>query len=236
MNIEVYCLANNEERLMPYFMRHYNQFAHVILLESNSTDTTVEIANNMGAEIWKYDVPDEINELFFTELKNTCWKKSSADWVMIVDADEFIYHPDVKKVLRYSQATVIMPRFINMYSEKFPTTERQIYDEVKRGVEQFSPKPKMNVFRPRAIKTIDYFPGCHEAFPQGNVKINSNTGLLTLHMRNLSKEFVIERNMRARHRNSQMNKEMGWGVHVEWPQEEWERIFDEGMRNAIKIL
>src|SRR4030066_1175068 len=100
MLIIAYILCNNEERLMPYVMRHYSQFAKVIILESNSTDQTVEIAHSMGAEIWSYDVPDEIDDRWFTELKNNCWKESKADWVMIVDADEFIYHPEIVKILQ----------------------------------------------------------------------------------------------------------------------------------------
>lgn len=221
---------------MPYFMRHYNQFARVIILESNSTDKTIEIANKEGAEIWSYNMPDEIDDKWFTELKNNCWKESNAEWVMIVDADEFIYHPAILNVLKRTQATIIQPQFFNMYSKEFPTTTGQIYDEVKLGVEQFSPKPKMNIFRPYAIKSMEYFPGCHEAFPQGRVRINDHSGIKTLHMRNLSKDFIVKRNLRARKRNSQLNIEMGWGCHVNWPEEEWIRIYEEGLQQATKII
>jgi glycosyltransferase involved in cell wall biosynthesis len=100
---------------MPYFMRHYSQFANVILLESCSTDRTIEIASSFGATIWKYDVPDEINDEWITKLKNNCWKDSRADWVMIVDADEFIYHPNITEILRKTDAMIIRPKFWNMY-------------------------------------------------------------------------------------------------------------------------
>lgn len=235
MQIEAYILCNNEELLMPYIMRHYSQFAKVIILESNSTDRTIDIARNMGAEVWRYEVPDEINDDWFTKLKNACWKGTQADWVMVADADEFIYHPNIVKALKSCQGTVIQPRFFNMYSETFPATEGQIYEEVINGVEQTSPKAKMNVFRPMAIKEMNYFPGCHEAFPTGNVRIDDTTEIKTLHMRNLSRQFVIDRNMRARRRNCELNRQMGWGCHVDWTEEEWMRRFDEGISQAIKI-
>jgi len=221
---------------MPYLMRHYTQFAKVIILESNSTDKTVDIAHSMDAEIWSYDVKDEIDDEWFTKLKNNCWKGSQADWVMIADADEFIYHPDIVNILKRNYNTVICPRFFNMYSRGFPITEGQIYDEVKMGVEQTSPKAKMNIFRPNAIKEMEYFPGCHEAFPIGNVRIDIDTPIKTLHMRNLSKEFIIERNMRARKRNSELNRQMGWGCHVDWSEEEWIRRYEEGLQLAIEII
>lgn len=236
MRIEAFILANNEERLMPYVMRHYSQFAKVIILESNCTDRTVEIAHSHGAEIWNYDVADEIDDAWFTKLKNNCWKDSCADWVMVADADEFIYHPNIREILRRTRSTIIQPRFYNMYSRNFPTTSGQIYEEVRRGVEQVSPKAKMNIFRPIAIKDIEYYPGCHEAFPHGRVRINTESGIKTLHMRNLSKDFIIDRNLRARKRNSEINRANGWGVHVDWPEEEWLRRYEEGLREATDIL
>ena len=123
-----------------------------------------------------------------------------------------------------------------MYYDKFPSTVGQIYDEVKLGVEQFSPKAKMNIFRPNMVKDMNYFPGCHEAFPTGRISILEDSFIKTLHFRNLGIDFVIERNMRARKRNSQQNKEKGWGVHVEWSEDEWRRIFEEGMQNAIEVI
>ena len=234
--LEAYILCNNEEKLMPYIMRHYTQFAKVIILESNSTDRTVEIAHSMGAEIWSYDVKDEIDDRWFTDLKNNCWKESKADWVMIADADEFIYHPEIVKILQKNHNTIIQPKFYNMYSEQFPTTGGQIYEEVNRGVEQFSPKAKMNIFKPRAIKEMGYFPGCHEAFPVGVTRIDIDSPIKTLHMRNLSKEFIIERNLRARRRNSEQNRLNGWGCHVDWPEDEWIRRYEEGLKEATEII
>ncbi len=233
--IEVYCLANNEEQLMPYFMRHYSQFANVILLESNSTDRTIEIAHSLGATIWTYDVPDEINDEWITYLKNNCWKDSLADWVMIVDSDEFIYHPDLINKLKNSKATIIQPRFYNMYSNKFPTTKGQIYEEVTLGIEQTQPKAKMNIFRPR-IGNINYLPGCHEAFPLGKFILDTESGIMTLHMRNLSKEFIRKRNERHSMRRSAINKEHGWGDHVDFPIEDVLKQFDEAILRATKII
>lgn len=123
-----------------------------------------------------------------------------------------------------------------MYSRNFPTTSGQIYEEVRMGVEQVSPKAKMNIFRPIAIKDMEYYPGCHEAFPQGKVRINAESGIKTLHMRNLSKDFIIDRNLRARKRNSEINRANGWGVHVDWPKEEWIRRYEEGLQEATNIL
>jgi glycosyltransferase involved in cell wall biosynthesis len=233
MKITTYCLANNEEKIMPYFMRHYMQFSDVILLESNSTDKTIDIANSMGAEIWSYDRPDEINDQWFLDVKNSCWKDSKADWVIIVDADEFVYHPNLVEILKKTDSTIFLPRLWNMFHESFPVTEGQIYDEVTRGKEGGA---KMNLFRPSEITSINYAVGCHNAFPKGNVRLNTTSELMTLHMRHLGKEYVIERNARASKRLSALNRSMGWGWHVDTPEEEQCKWIDNEMQSLIKVL
>lgn len=233
MKIEVYANVNNEERMIPYFMRHYTQFAHVILLENNSTDRTVEIAKSMGAEVWVYDMPDELNDQIFIDIKNQCWKKSDADWIMIVDADEFIYHPNIVKILETTNSTVFLPHMFNMFSEYFPTTTGQIYEEVTGGVDGGS---KMNIFKRSEITDINYTVGCHSANPQGNVKLNVNSEIITLHMRNLSFEYVIERNARMSRRMSALNRQMKWGWHVDISPEEIKKHMVEEMCRLIKVV
>jgi len=233
MNIEVYALTNNEEKLMPYFMRHYNQFAKVILLESNSTDRTIEIAESMGADVWTYDVPDEVNDEWFLEVKNNCWKESKADWVMVVDADEFIYHPDIVGILEKTDATVFLPRLFNMFHDCFPTTEGQIYEEVTGGREGGG---KMNIFRPSEITEINYAIGCHNATPEGNVNLSINSEIMTLHMRHLGSDYVIERNKRFASRMSELNRSMGWGFHVDSPPEEVIKYMHDEMTGLIHVI
>ena len=179
MKIETYILANNEERLMAYIMRHYTQFSDVILLENSSTDRTVEIAEAMGGKVWSFDREDEINDEWFTYIKNNCWKDSKADWVIIVDADEFVYHPNIKEYLEKTDATIFLPKFFNMFSETFPTTEGQIYEEVTMGREEGG---KTNIFKPSEIQEISYGPGCHNAIPVGNVILKTDSEIITMHL------------------------------------------------------
>jgi hypothetical protein len=79
------------------------------------------------------------------------------------------------------------------------------------------------------IKEMNYFPGCHEALPSGRYQLDSDSGILTLHMRNLSKEFIRNRNARHARRRSQINKDHGWGDHVDFPIEGVLKSFDEAI-------
>lgn len=237
--IEVYCLANNEERLMTYYMRHYTQFAKVVLLDNNSTDNTVAIARSMGAEIRTLNIPDEINDQLFVDIRNRIWKDSNADWIMWADADEFIYHPALLDILGTTKATAILPAFYNMYHDRFPSTEGQIYDEVKMGCRwggEESIYGKVNIFRLPDIREINYNPGCHHVNLKGNVILDKKTGIKTLHMRNMGKDFVIERNQRNARRLSKFNRDRNWGTYVDGTPQETEDKFYKEMSEATIVI
>jgi len=249
MKIEAYILAHNEEKLMPYIMRHYSQFADVIILENNSTDKTVDIAHEMGAVVWKYNIPDSMDAQLQTTIKNECWYDSKADWVMIVDADEFIYHPDIINVLANSKATIIQPKMYNMFTDKFPTTKGQIYDEVNMGMD-YRPQyfnyisnhtetpvnNKINIFKPSEIALINYYVGCHKAHPDGNVIIDEDSGIKTLHMKYLGKKYVIERHNRFLRRRSANNIFSGAGLHYNWSDEDTIKYINECKAYLTKIV
>lgn len=238
MKIEVYALMHNEERMLPYFMRHYSQFADVILHENNSTDRSVKLAKELGAKVVIEDVPDEIDDQWYINVKNHCWMGSKAEWVMVVDIDEFIYHPSIVKCLKKIKATIVQPQFINMYSEVFPTTPGQIYEEVTKGTQEGSVSwgSKMNIFRPGEIKRINYGVGCHHADPEGNIILEKESEIKTLHMKFLSKEWVIERSQYAAGRLSELNKMKGWGYHYQLSPERISASFDEALTRIKKVI
>jgi glycosyltransferase involved in cell wall biosynthesis len=235
MNIEVYCPVNNEEKMIGYFIRHYSQFAKVILLVNNSTDKTVSIAKSLGAEIREVICQDEQNEEWLQMIKNTCWKESKAEWVIIADADEFVYHPDLVEILKRTKATIFQPEYFNMFSKMFPKTKGQIYDSVKKGLPGGIWTDKANVFKPSEITDINYGVGGHSATPTGNV-IYRYDDLMTLHMRFLSEKYVISRHKQAAKRYNAQNRLKGWGVQYFWNEEKTKDFIKFGIENSIKLL
>jgi len=251
MKIESYILAHNEEKLMPYIMRHYSQFSDVIILENNSTDRTIEIAETMGATVSKLKRPDTMNTQWQTDIKNQCWKKSKADWVIVADADEFVFHPNLINILENTDATIICPAMFNMFSDTFPTTEGQIYDEVFMGTEYIPPtfeydpdhlklpilNRQMSIFKPSMIREINYLIACHFANPEGDVKIDYESEIIILHMKYLSIEYVLERHKRFAARLSEHNvKCSGAGKQYTWSKKDTVKYINEMKATARKIV
>jgi len=233
MKIETFAVCHNEEKILPYFIRHYSQFGSITIFDNYSTDNSVTIAKKSNVHIFQFSTDNEFREDILTNIRNICWKESKADWVMVVDIDEFIYHKNLIQILETIEGTVILPRMFNMYSDTFPTTEGQIYDEVKYGVEFNS---KMSLFRPKELKEINYEPGMHFANPEGNFNLNFTSPIIEMHFKNLGQEYVNNHNAYINTRQSEVNRQNGWNWHLANTPEQTAQDFLIAKTKLIKVI
>ena len=94
-DVTILILTKNEEKNIPLCLESVKGFAkRCVLVDSGSTDKTVEIANSMGADV--YDHPFENYACQFNwGLDNT---NISTKWVVRLDADER-FTPELCKIL-----------------------------------------------------------------------------------------------------------------------------------------
>lgn len=64
-----------------------------IVVDTGSTDHTVEIAKRMGARLFHFDWIDD-----FATAKNYAIEKAGGDWIAFLDADEYLSEEDAKKL------------------------------------------------------------------------------------------------------------------------------------------
>jgi glycosyltransferase involved in cell wall biosynthesis len=206
--VDIYAFCWNEERFLPYFFRHYLTFAqHIYVADNESTDRSLEIIRSFPRTSF---ITSSTNNEFRDEtqmaFKNDVWKskRQNADWIMCVDIDEIVWHPEMLKFLQQcdeEDVAVVKPRGFQMVSETFPTTTGQVYEEVNRGVaSELYSKPV--VFSPRRIEEMNYRAGAHGADPAGTGKILMGSPAMLLHYHYLG-WIISGRAMRKR--------ESGWG-------------------------
>jgi len=82
--ISVVILAKNEENLIAGCIKSVKFADEVIVIDDNSDDNTVKIAREHGAEVYKRELDN------FADQRNYGSSKTKGDWVLYVDADEFI--------------------------------------------------------------------------------------------------------------------------------------------------
>jgi hypothetical protein len=97
MKIEVIVMMYQEATLAPLFLDHYS-FANKIsvLLDVDTTDNTKGICNQFpNAEVHPFKFPDMMDDEIKQYAINRAALMSKADWLIVVDADEFVFNPDL---------------------------------------------------------------------------------------------------------------------------------------------
>jgi glycosyltransferase involved in cell wall biosynthesis len=84
--LTVCMIARNESKRLPAAIRSVGKIAdQVVVVDTGSTDDTVELARSLGAEVighaWKDD---------FADARNRSLKEARSDWVLCLDADEYV--------------------------------------------------------------------------------------------------------------------------------------------------
>lgn len=165
--VEVHIVTFNEEMILPYTLRHYQTFAaKIVVHDSFSTDRTRAICAEFGVEVRDFDTNGEINDILLKQLKETAWNGTTADWVAMVDADEFLYFPQGAKTSleSYDQQGLafVKPHGYEMFSDSLPKGSGQIYDEIKQGAPDSKWYAKPVLFSAKRVESVDYMVGAHE--------------------------------------------------------------------------
>lgn len=226
--VHAFFLCYNEANLLPHLLKYYLSFCEkVTILDNNSTDNSVEIINSFtNTEIIPWDSKGELNDALYIKLKNHVWKSSVgyADYVIVGDADEFLYHENMIDFLIESKnkgITLFRPEGYHMVAdENFKLNKNDdLIDLVKTGI-RLPVLDKLMMFDCNKINNINYNFGCHNANPQGEIKLHQYDGLKMLHYKFLGVNDYVYRNSLRRERLSGFNKEHGLGTYYLYSDEE----------------
>src|SRR5688572_6249373 len=103
VEVHLYALCWNEERMLPYFFRHYDSLVNrYFIFDNGSTDRSVEMLKlNPKVTLGSFKVEGDSFVIAALNHYNECWKqrRGQADWVIVCNIDEHIYHPDLKSYL-----------------------------------------------------------------------------------------------------------------------------------------
>jgi hypothetical protein len=231
--LTIHTLTYNEELMIEFFVNHYRKlFPNCIIkiYDNYSTDNTVNIAKNLGCEIFYYDSNNNLSDSKFLEIKNNCWKNSNTDWVIVCDCDELIQINQEELINEDNNGTTLF-KFkgyhimntddelnLNNLSFGFPDT---MYD-------------KILLFNKSKITDINYEPGCHSAFPKGDIIYSKNTYSL-LHYKYLGVKYTIDRYKMFSQRLSEENLNRGWSIHYLTKENEIVKYYEKNKTSLIKV-
>ncbi|GAA6185020.1 glycosyltransferase family 2 protein [Aliiglaciecola sp. NS0011-25] len=90
--ISVFIITLNEEKYLNQVLENLRNFDEIILVDSGSTDNTVEIAKQYGAKVYHQDW------LGFAKQKSYAMSLCRNDWVLNVDGDEILSSEFVSRI------------------------------------------------------------------------------------------------------------------------------------------
>jgi len=88
-------IVKNEEKNIERALKWAKNIAfEQIVVDTGSTDRTVEIARKMGAKVFHFEWIDD-----FSAAKNYAIEQASGNWIAFLDADEYFSSVDAKKLM-----------------------------------------------------------------------------------------------------------------------------------------
>lgn len=220
MRIDLYAACLDEMPMLDFFFRHYDPIVdRYFIYDDGSTDGSIERLKahpKVTLRQLEHTRPDSV-VLSLLDLYNDGWKESrgAADWVIVTNIDEHLYHPDLAGYLATSRdagVTLIPALGYQMISERFPPPEAVLARDLTQGapIAAFS---KLSLFDPSAIKRVRYKVGRHRADPTGKVVYPDRDELLLLHYKYLGVSYAKSRNQALGEALKSEDIAKDWGHH-----------------------
>jgi glycosyltransferase involved in cell wall biosynthesis len=239
--IDLYATCWNEERMIPFFLRHYEPLVdRIVIFDDGSTDRSLQLLAASAKVDLRRLKQGESFMLTQIEEMNHCWKESRrrAGWVIICDIDEQIYHHrhlrDHLETCTHNGVTILNPVGVEMVSAHFPTPGAVLTETIRSGVRSF-PLDKLAVFDPNAVEEINYRAGRHVASPTGRIVFSPKREVKLLHYKYLGLDYLTSRSEDLRSRKTAFDRERGWGLHYDRSRDELRLDFEEVLSEAEDI-
>lgn len=235
--ITVLTWFKNEEHILPFFLRHYRFADQIIAWDNQSTDSSRAImAADPRVTVNEWDSGGELRDDQLIRMKNEEYLKTGPGWNIIVDADEFVYHPEILTVFDLFDEkgiTLATTMGFDMISIQLPADDgvSLLTDLVKEGCRTYM-YDKPCVIRESCRVTYNY--GAHTAARfEGRTVTTDKPYLKLLHYRFLSLALVMEKARRIK--LSDQNRKIQVGGQQSSP-EQMRRRWEETWKRRIRVF
>jgi len=228
--------------MLPHFFRHYDPIAdQYFIFDTGSSDRSREFLESR-ARVKVTVVDDEVDSFVTANLArhNNHWKQSrgKADWVIVTDIDEHVYHDDLRGYLARCQGqgvTIIKTEGYQMVADEFPTETAPLHQTVRRGM-RWEVMDKEQVFDPNRVEEINWLPGRHVANPIGEVLFPAQAEVKLLHYKYLGLDYTIRRYKQLRTGLRPGDIAGEWGYQYLWDEAKITAQFQDIRNNAIEVF
>jgi len=128
MKLSVCMIVKNEEKNLAKTLPGLSRYAdEVILVDTGSSDRTVELAEKYEAKVYHFAWISD-----FAAARNESLKHAGGDWVLWVDADEYLSEDDLKTLRSALEASEAVAHELTLYESGYGKREKKFnYQRVK---------------------------------------------------------------------------------------------------------
>lgn len=131
-SISLCMITKNEENNIAECIRSVkNLVSEVIVVDTGSTDRTVEIARSLGARVEFFEWVDD-----FSAARNESIKYATCDWILVLDADDRVLPADINRI---KSAVTLAPAeiFLITYIIKHYDADGKVYTNTSSAARLF---------------------------------------------------------------------------------------------------
>lgn len=126
-------IVKNEEKFLAQCLTSIkNAVDEIIIVDTGSTDKTIEIAQSFGAKVYHHPWKNS-----FSEARNHSLRYATCDWILQIDADETLEHADIPLLHKLIGENSYNALFVAIYSELPGGRSKHYYTRVFRRGKAF---------------------------------------------------------------------------------------------------
>ncbi len=150
--ISVCFIVKNEEKVFERILKCCQKFAdEIVVVDTGSIDKTIEIAKKYTDKIYHFKWCDD-----FSKARNFAFSKGTCDYLMWLDADDFIFDADIGKIIKLKNQKLNFDmaffKYVTGYDKNFkPTFEFERERLIKNGKGYVWLEPVHEVIAPSGI-------------------------------------------------------------------------------------
>jgi hypothetical protein len=241
MKVHLYTILWNEEKMLPFFFRHYDPLVdHYVVYDDNSTDNTLKLlAAHANVEVRPFVRTHPSSYVLSAQsLHNAMWKESRgrADWVIVTAVDEHLFHPlGLRRYLWLARCwgiTAVPAVAFQMITDVFPSPDEHLATTRRLGA-PFDQHNKLSIFDPNAVRETRWEVGRHLSEPEGRICYPKRDRVLLFHYKCLGMDYLLRRNALLSSGLGPLDKERKWGIQYDFGQDVVEAMFAELRRTAV---
>ncbi len=241
--VDLYTRCWNDAHMLGFFFRHYDPLVQrYVVFDDGSTDGSLALLrSHPRVELRVMPAPSDPASYVASAvaLFEQCWKESRgrADWVILTDIDEHLYHPHLGDYLAHCArhgVSVVPALGYQMLADDFPPASSLLTETCPMGA-PFPSMSKLSIFSPDKIEKIAFAPGRHRATLWGQVVAPARDEVLLLHYKYLGFDNTLRRYRQYNARRKPRDIAMDWGSQYAWSPAELRAAWNECAAGLIDV-